>query len=119
MNYTCVLETSDSSRTRLAEFNIPVTFFIKGSLGYEEMTFTIAAATTQSTSFKVVGNYFVSDPALAQFKINMALKSLIGYKVFGSGFPTWPRDLPEFEVDTAGRYIFLYDSSQIPHQKKK
>lgn len=69
--------------------------------------------------FKIVGSFVVVDEELARFKINMALKSLAGYRVFGSGFPTWPRDLPELEVDVSGKYMFLYDSSQIPHERRK
>lgn len=82
------------------------------------MEFSIVGAVTSSPMFKIVGNYIVVDEELAKFKINMALKSLTGYRVFGSGFPTWPRDLPEFEVHVGGDYIFLYDSSQIPHRSK-
>lgn len=61
----------------------------------------------------------VTNIELALFKINMALRSLKGYRVIGSGFPTWPRDFPELEVDSSGAYVLLYDQSQIPHATTK
>jgi len=63
--------------------------------------------------FKQVGNYVVTDVKQAEFKVNMALRSMVGYRVFGSGYPIWPRDLPEVRIH--GDYILIYDSSHIPH----
>ena len=65
--------------------------------------------------FKQVGNYVVTDLKLAEFKVNMALRSLVGYKVFGSGYPVWPRDLPSIWIKDD--YILIYDSSHIPHKE--
>lgn len=115
VNYSCILETSDVGRIRLAEFHLPVRFELKLTLEYEQLEVVINSALAAGPSFAPVGNYYVTDPNLAVFKINMGLRSLLKYRVFGSGFPTWPRDFPEIEVDTSGAYMFLHDKSQIPH----
>jgi hypothetical protein len=64
--------------------------------------------------FKQGGKYIVTDLKQAEFKINMALKSMVGYRVFGSGYPIWPRDLPEIWIHSD--HILIYDSSHIPHK---
>lgn len=115
VNYTCNIQTSDTGKTQLAQIQLPVRFELKLTLEYEQLEVMINGAMTPGPSFIPVGNYYVTDPQLATFKINMALRSLVGYRVFGSGFPTWPRDFPELDVDTSGTFIFLHDKSQAPH----
>jgi hypothetical protein len=113
-----VLETSDVGRIRLSEFTVPVTFYLKLVLEYDQMEVSIAGAIGNNPQFTNVGSYNVTDLKLAAFKVNMALRALTGYRVFGSGFPTWPRDFPEIDVDVSGNFLFLHDRSQIPHAKK-
>jgi hypothetical protein len=45
------------------------------------------------------------------------LRALEGYKIFSRGFATWPRDAPNLIINSSEKYVFLYDSSQIPHCK--
>jgi hypothetical protein len=44
------------------------------------------------------------------FKANEVLRKLRGIKVFGSGFPSLPRELPATEV--TDDYTIFYDNSQ-------
>ena len=66
--------------------------------------------------FRVVDGYTVESFELASYKIQQVLLGMKGMSTFGSQYPTWPRDHPNLEITQD--YIFLYDSSQIPHGEK-
>lgn len=79
---------------------------------YESLELTITKA-VGIPSFTKVGNFEVVDEDLAKFKIDRALTALVGNRVFGSGYPIWPRDMPDIMVRE--QYAIIYDESQVPH----
>ena len=60
-------------------------------------------------SFEPVGDFHVSNINLAMFKANQILHKLKGVKVFGTGFPSLPREFPKTEVTED--YVIYYDGS--------
>jgi hypothetical protein len=112
INYNCTLGTETS--VQLVDLSVAVEYYIKVTLAYESIHFTIQSVTGTPT-FRPVGSYVVTNVLLAQFKVNEILKSFNGHRVLGDGFPSWPRDFPNAEVRKG--YAFFYDSSHIPHQE--
>jgi hypothetical protein len=117
VSYKCQILTNDTSRTPISNFIIPVSFFIKLVPGYEQLDLIVDSA-VGAAAFQPVGSFVVLDQELANFKLSMALRSLQAYKVFGSGFPTWPRDAPDVMMHSSGKYFLLFDASQIPNGKQ-
>lgn len=113
LDFNCYIQTNDTAKTRLAEFGVATNFRVKIIPEYETLELVIDEVIGLPT-FKPVGSYVITDLKLAEFKLNMALRSLVGYRVFGSGYPVWPRDLPSIWIKDD--YILLYDSSHIPHR---
>jgi hypothetical protein len=115
INYTCLIETNDTARTRLADFSLSTNIRVNIVAKYETLELNILKA-TGIPSFNPVGQYVVTDADLGMFKIERALTALTGYRVFGSGYPIWPRDLPSIWI--RDQYALIYDESQKPHISK-
>ncbi len=48
--------------------------------------------------FRPVGNYYVTNINLALFKAHEVMRKMVGSKVFGTGFPSLPKEHPSTEV---------------------
>lgn len=95
---------------RVSEFDVFTNFRVKIILEYETLELIIDEVIGLST-FKSVGSYVITNLKLADFKLNVALRLLTGYRVFGSGFPVWPRPLPKVWIKE--NYVLLYDGSSV------
>lgn len=116
LDFKCRLNTNDMTGTQIADFEVATNFRVKVTPQYESLEFTIIDV-IGIPHFNSVGGYIVEDIEQAKWKVNMALRSLRGMRVFGSGFPIWPRDLPDIRI--FDDHLFVYDESQIPHKQPK
>lgn len=114
LKYKCKIHTD--SQTKIVELETEVNYIIRIHLNYETLDVRIESASAVP-SFSRVGNFVVENFPLAQFKMNQVLSVLKEYGTFGTGFPTWPRDHPNVEVNS--NYTFFYDSSHIPHEQNQ
>jgi hypothetical protein len=64
-----------------------------------------------SLSFTPVNGFFVTNMNLALFKATEVLKKNLNWRVFGSGFPSLPRQTPMTRVDAS--QVIYYDSSAV------
>ena len=96
----------------ILEFDVDVRFVLRMGLLYETLSVKIDDVDGVPT-FKMVDGYAVDNLELAKFKIAQVLGSMKGESTFGTGFPTWPRDHPNVEVNE--NFTLLYDSSHVPH----
>lgn len=115
LDFNCYIQTNDTAKTKVGDFVVATNIRVKVVPGYETLELVIDEVIGIPT-FKQTGSYIVTDLRQAEFKVNMALKSLVGYRVFGSGYPIWPRDLPSVWIKDD--YMMIYDASHIPHQAK-
>jgi hypothetical protein len=67
-----------------------------------------------SLSFTPVNGFIVTNMNLALFKATEVLKKNLNWRVFGSGFPSLPRDMPLTRVDAT--QVIYYDSSAVELQ---
>lgn len=89
-----------------------MSYILRISLNYESLNVKIQSAEGIPT-FRAIDGYIVDNINLATFKIHQALQIVKEVDTVGTGFPTWPRDHPNVEVND--NYTLLYDSSHIPH----
>jgi hypothetical protein len=64
-----------------------------------------------SLSFTPVNAFIVTNMNLALFKASQVLKKNLNWKVFGSGFPSLPRQTPMTRVDST--QVIYYDTSAV------
>jgi hypothetical protein len=73
-------------------------FFIKAYADKLALNFEVVSAEALSLAFIPVNSYFVTNMNLALFKFNEVMKKMKAQKVFGTGFPTVPRQSPRTRV---------------------
>jgi len=73
-------------------------FFIKAYADKLALNFEVASAEALSLEFIPVNNYFVNNMNLALFKFNEVMKKMKNQKVFGTGYPSIPRQSPRTRV---------------------
>ncbi len=62
-------------------------------------------------SFTPVNGFIVTNMNLALFKASQVLQKNLNWRVFGSGFPSLPRQSPKTRVDQDS--VIYYDASAI------
>ena len=63
--------------------------------------------------FNDIAGYKIDNLEFANFLVSETLKTAKGAPVFGNGYPTSTRQFPKVEI--TDDWLFLYDSSAVPH----
>lgn len=91
------------------DFTADIQLIVEVAALKTELDFTIRTGQALNLSFKPVGDFYVNNLNLAMFKVDQILHKLKGQKVFGTGFPSIPREYPKTQVDQD--YVIFYDGS--------
>jgi len=75
------------------------------------LDFQIVDAEVMSLSFTPVNGFIVTNMNLALFKASQVLKKNLNWNVFGSGFPSLPRQSPKTRVNNDS--VIYYDASAV------
>lgn len=113
VTYKCSMRATNNqgSETTILKFTSNNKFYINAEATTKTLSFKIILAEVLNLSFEPVGSFFVSNIPLALYKVNQAMKKLANTFVFGTDFPTVPRDLPKTTVSKD--YILYYDASHF------
>jgi hypothetical protein len=100
VTYECKARSKSKSGldVDVLDFQSHIVFFIKLDANHKSLLFTIDDIKIIDMHFRTVGQFYVGDVDLAQFKTMEVLKNLKGAQVFGTGFPIIPLEYPNVEV---------------------
>lgn len=111
--YKCSLKGTDlsGSTAQVMKFTIHTRVYISVEALVKSLDFKIIESTVDDISFEPVGNFYVTNFQLAQYRAEKVLSKVVGTKTFGSGFPTIAREFPKTRVNT--NWVFYFDNSHI------
>ncbi len=103
--------TKTAESLDILQFIAETRFYIKAGADKLALNFEIVEAEVMSLSFTPVNAFIVTNMNLALFKASQVLKKNLNWKVFGSGFPSLPRQTPKTRVDS--NQVMYYDTSAV------
>ncbi len=93
------------------QFIAETKFYIKAEADKLHLNFEIVDTEVLSLSFTPVNYFIVTNMDLALFKATQVLKKNLHTRVFGSQFPSLPRQSPRTRVDKDS--VIYYDASAV------
>ena len=101
IEYNCSMKTTTKTAESLdiLQFIAETKLYIRAGADKLALNFEIIEAEVMSLSFTPVNAFIVTNMNLALFKASQVLKKNLNWKVFGSGFPSLPRQTPMTRVD--------------------
>lgn len=113
VKYACGIFTSNTQQVnvQVAKFTANIKFYFSAAAGTHSLTFKMINAEVMNMSFDPVDPYYVTNTPLAIFKATQMLKLLRNTNVFGTGFPTIVRHLPQTKVEKD--WVIYYDTSHF------
>ena len=113
MEYNCSIKTTTKTAESLdiLQFMAETKFYIKAEADKLALNFEIVETEIMSLSFTPVNGFIVTNINLALFKASQVFKKNLNWKVFGSGFPSLPRQSPKTRVDKDS--VIYYDASAV------
>jgi len=113
IDYNCSVKTTTKTAETLdiLQFVAETRFYIEASSDKLALNFKIVEAEVLSLAFTPVNYFIVTNMNLALFKATEVIKKNLNWRVFGSDFPSLPRQSPKTRVDENS--TIYWDASAI------